>query len=328
MNAVLAPLAVGTMPAQRTPAMSLDAFVRTTRTTISDVVLAASGDMHRVELALDGKARFTVTAPRDHTCDGVARAEAEALARLSRTLSPTVARTVPTCVDVVEVGGRRCLVLTALSGEVLRPVTVPSSLAWDPVIDEQFQSVLRWLQELWACTCASEPAVVDSTLVPTLAARLGHDPRWPRVEAVVAAATQRLAATPVPSTAVHGALSPHAIRLDGARVAGVGDWSQARLPGDARADVARFVVAYAPDHVGTALHARTRYASAVRSFVTGALRSLGADPATWRETVVVGLAEAAATGEPALADDAARELWALSRGTSWTAAPLRGRSSS
>ena len=151
--------------------------------------------------------------------------------------------------------------------------------------------------------------------------------RWPASRPARALADQlapvaaRLAAGRTPRTVVHGDFWAGNVLLTGDVVTGVVDWPGGQLAGEPLGDVARFALSYAlyldrhtrpgravaghPGLRADSWGAGIRYAIAgqhwfgrvVSGFVTRALARLGAPPALWRDVLLAGIAEVAATAD-------------------------------
>ncbi len=185
-----------------------------------------------------------------------------------------------------------------------------------------FAAARQWLAGLH--DDSSEDAAPIS-LIDDLPERISR--RWPDHPATQILARElprlqaRLAAAEVPRTVVHGDFWPGNLLMTGDRVTGVVDWASGQLRGDPLRDVARFALSYAlyldrhtrpgsrvAGHPGLradgwgsgiryAIAGRHWFGQAVREFVADALTRLGAPAALWRDVLLAGLAETAATAD-------------------------------
>ncbi|MEV0732785.1 hypothetical protein [Polymorphospora sp. NPDC050346] len=275
--------------------------------------------------------------------DGIQR-EGRLLAALRDRPLGRVAGSVPEAVGFLPVDGRPALLTTAVPGTPMaagfhgwRHTARPKAVRAD------FAAAKEWLADLWEAT-AGRPAPVTllwdaldecEDRFPALGRRL-RDRLGPTAD--------RLAGHRTPRTVVHGEFWFGNLLLTGGRVTGVVEWKAAELSGEPLRDVARFAVSYAlcldrhvrpgrrvPGHPGLvadrwgaglayAFAGGGWFADLVRDYLGDALHRLRLPPELWRDVLVAGVADVAAT----TADfDSARDHWTLlSRITRESTAPL------
>jgi aminoglycoside phosphotransferase (APT) family kinase protein len=185
-----------------------------------------------------------------------------------------------------------------------------------------FAAASAWLANLHADSATEARSISLLEGVPALiTARWPHDPRASALADKLAPVAARLASAKTPRTVVHGDFWAGNILLTGEEVTGVVDWPAGSLSGEPLADVARFALSYAlylDRHTRPGRHVAghpglrvdgwgtgIRYAIAgehwfgqvVTDFVTGALTRLGVPAELWRDVLLGGLAETAATAD-------------------------------
>jgi hypothetical protein len=147
------------------------------------------------------------------------------------------------------------------------------------------------------------------------------------------------------STAVHGDLWFGNVLVGGGRVSGIVDWESAARSGDPVRDLVRFALGYAlyldrrtrPErgvrgHAGLvagewgaglefAVEGSGWFPELFQGFLRSGLERLGAEAAVWRDHVLLGLAEIAATADdPAFAARHLQLFRRLARRRAWRAA--------
>jgi aminoglycoside phosphotransferase len=182
-------------------------------------------------------------------------------------------------------------------------------------------AVSQWLRDLQLATCAGHGAVeLCDQVLSGLERRFDGDTlarRSLQVLTPIAAVFRRFHG---PKTVVHGDLWLGNVLMDHDEVAGVIDWECGQLVGEPLRDVARFALTYAlyldrQTPVGRRVRghgfasgewgAGVRYAltgcgwfpDLVKTFVASAMDRLGADPAYWRELLLIGLADVAVSAD-------------------------------
>lgn len=290
----------------------------------SIVIAASKDDNPKVTLLLipPGAARPTV-AVKVATTPGSASSvlrEAQVLRSLDRTGLGAVARTVPTVLQVIEHEGLPAMVCDVLEGTPLlvdyhawRHTARPARVRRD------FDLAREWL--------ASLPLTRPGSTLPgqpwsvRLAGRWAGDPEVAGVLESLRAAESRLSAPSLPTTLVHGDFWCGNILATGRQVTGVVDWEAAEQQGSPLRDWVRFALSYSlyldrhtrpgravPGHPGLragdwgagvhwALTGHGWYPDLVRDFLTEAVVRLGLPATCWRDAVVLGLTEVAATAD-------------------------------
>jgi len=256
------------------------------------------------------------------TTDGAAAAvetERNALARLRR-LPPELAATIPRVTDVVELDGRRGIVMTAVSGASM----TTSYMRWRHTaghdrVAAHFDAAGAWLADFQRATAVQPaPLDMDGGVCARLESRFQGETGLRDSLAALTAIHARLRRNEVPRTAVHGDLWFGNILLEGGRATGVVDWEGGEACGEPVRDLARFALMYAlfldrrtragrrvAGHAGLragsfgagveyALDGSGWFPTRFRQFLADGLERLGASPASWRDVALAGLAEVAA----------------------------------
>jgi Phosphotransferase enzyme family len=248
--------------------------------------------------------------------------EARLLVELRRRPLRRVDRTVPRHAGVFEVDGMLAVATSVVPGVPMRTTYHGFRHLRPGPVRADFAAAEDWLGALHADS-ASEVAPV--TLLDGIAERIAA--RWPEDADVRALAgklgpaTARLGSASTPRTVVHGDFWAGNLLVTAGTVTGVVDWATGELSGEPLRDVARFALSYAlyldrhtrsgsrvAGHPGLRADgwgAGIRYAIAgqhwfgdlVRDFVAGALVRLGAPAGLWRDVLLAGLAEVAATAD-------------------------------
>lgn len=275
---------------------------------------------------------LVLRAPMTAAAEEGVRREGRLLAALQERPLGRIAGTVPTPVGYLQVGGRPALLTTAVPGAPMsatyhgwRHTARPRAVRAD------FTAAQAWLVDLHAAT-AGRPGPVTllwdaldecEDRFPALGKRL-RDRLGP--------AADRLVRHTTPRTVAHGEYWFGNLLLDGGRVTGVVDWKAAELAGEPLRDVARFAVSYAlcldrhvrtgrrvPGHprlvadrwgagLAYAVAGDGWFAELVRDYLGDALHRLDLPPQLWRDLLIAGIADVAAT----TADfDSAHDHWTL-----------------
>lgn len=249
--------------------------------------------------------------------------EASFLAELHRRYLPSVDPALPRPAGLYTADGMLALATSVVPGIPMRTrYHSYRHLARPALVRADFAAAGDWLAGLQGDSMAESAPISLLDGVPELIAA-----RWPGnrearllVERLGPVAA-RLAAVRTPRTVVHGDFWAGNVLLTGDVITGVVDWPAGQLAGEPLCDVAQFALSYAlyldrhtrpgravAGHPG--LRADTwgagiRYAMAgqhwfgreVTAFVTRALTRLGAPPALWRDVLLAGMAEVAATAD-------------------------------
>lgn len=316
--------AAGTTEAPTRPGRTLAELVRASA--LRCVVLGASKDPNaKVTLLLvspDGGA--PVLAAKTPTTTAAALAverEARALREI-RALEPRlVLDAIPRVVELVEHEGWPTLVTTALVGRPLASAYFRAGhTSSRRRVRHDLEAAASWLADFQAGTAAGElPLGLVEPLPARLAARFADDPELPSDLERLVEIEARLRRETVRGAAVHGDYWLGNLLVRGGAVSGVVDWESAERVGQPVRDVVRFAVSYAlyldrrtrpgrpvrghrglrADSWGAALAFAVDgggwFPELFRAFVRDGLARLGASPAVWRDAVLAGVAEIAAT---------------------------------
>jgi hypothetical protein len=185
-----------------------------------------------------------------------------------------------------------------------------------------FTAAGSWLAALHAATAdASEPVDFAAISLSRIEDRFPDHPALATVRPRLSGAAERLAAARTPRTVVHGDFWAGNLLLRDGRVSGVVDWEAGELAGEPLRDVVRFALSYSlyldrharpgrrvPGHAGlradrfgagvvAAVCGPGWIHALVRDFVTDALTRLGAPAGLWREALLAGVAEVAASAD-------------------------------
>jgi aminoglycoside phosphotransferase (APT) family kinase protein len=162
---------------------------------------------------------------------------------------------------------------------------------------------------------------MDGGTTELLRRRFAGDPLLDERLARLSDIHSRLRSITTPRTAVHGDFWFGNVLMAGQQISGVIDWEGGAASGEPVRDLVRFALSYAlyldrhtrPGH-RVARHRGLRagewgagitwsfegegwFPDLVRGFVRGGLARLGADQRVWREAMLAGLAEVAATAD-------------------------------
>jgi hypothetical protein len=250
-------------------------------------------------------------------------AEAAVLARLPDRLDPGLLAVVPRVVDRLPTRCGDALVTTAVRG-------VPLSVRYHrwrhvsrrALVARDFDVAGRWLTRLQDATGgAPRPVDFASPLTVRIGLRFTDAPLLSRVLEHLAGIDRRLRAEATPRTVVHGDYWAGNVLTDGAEVTGVVDWEAGLARGAPVRDVARFALAYAlsldrhtrggkpvAGHAGLragswgaglhyAIDGTGWFPRLVQTFTAAHLERLGMRPARWRDVLVAGIADCAATAD-------------------------------
>lgn len=261
-------------------------------------------------------------------------AERAVLSDLHARLPEAILGSIPRFEDLGEVRGRSALVTTALPGAPMtmryhawRHTATPAAVRAD------FQAAEAWLARFQNASAGpSEPCDMDGGGTEVLRRRFAGDSQLDELLARLSAIHSRLRTSSTPRTAVHGDFWFGNLLLVGTEISGVIDWEAGGASGEPVRDLVRFALTYAlyldrhsrpgqrvAGHRGLragqwgsgvtwAFDGEGWFPDLVRDFVRRGLARLGADPDCWREAMLAGLAEVAATADHA---DFARLHWRL-----------------
>ncbi len=238
---------------------------------------------------------------------------------------PTLAVKLPTTVgaEATIAAERASLVTTALPGS---PMTTRyhawRHLATPAAVRADFLAVQTWLAKFQTASAAERaPIDMDGGTTDTLRMRFAGEPRLDGLLFRLNAVHARLRANTTPRTAVHGDFWFGNLLLVGGEISGVIDWESGSTRGEPVRDIVRFALSYAlyldrhtraghrvVGHPGLragpwgcgiawAFDGEGWFPDVVREFVQDGLKRLGADPERWREAMLAGVAEVAATAD-------------------------------
>jgi aminoglycoside phosphotransferase (APT) family kinase protein len=275
-----------------------------------------------------GLPAMAVKAPTSDGAAAAVAAEERMLLALGSRSSALIVDTVPRLLDAVDFGGRRAIVMSAVHGTPMSSRYMRRGHTADPAqVQQDFDSVLSWLELLWATT-AADPAPMDMgcEVGLALADRFHDEPGLDRDLADLRALHARLRSNVVPPTIVHGDLWFGNLLMTGRRISGVVDWEAGIASAAPARDLARFALMYAlyidrrarghrrvRGHPGLlagdwgagivyALHSDAWFPRLVQRFLRTGLERLGASPESWRDVALAGIAEVAAmTDNPTFA---------------------------
>ena len=266
---------------------------------------------------------LAVKLPTTAAAEATIAAERAVLIDLHFRLPGPILATIPRPRVLQEVRGRPSLVTTALPGS---PMTTRyhawRHLASPEAVRADFLAVERWLAKFQGASAAERmPIDMEGGATEVLRRRFAGDPRLDDVLARLNAVHARLRASSSPRTAVHGDFWFGNLLLLGGDISGVIDWEAGATRGEPLRDIVRFALSYAlyldrhtragrrvAGHRGLqagpwgsgiawAMDGEGWFPDVAREFVRDGLKRLGADPACWREAMLAGLAEVAATAD-------------------------------
>jgi hypothetical protein len=254
---------------------------------------------------------------------GVIEREARMLAQLRRLELRRTGPTLPRYVSAFDADGMLAVASSAVPGAPMRTRYHSfRHLARPGLVRADFAAAGTWLADLHADsgTAAAPVTILDG--VPEQIAG-----RWPGDQQALILAEElwklgtRLAAASTPRTVVHGDFWAGNLLVTGNIVTGVVDWAAGQVSGEPLRDVVRFALSYAlyldrhtrpgrpvaghpelrADRWGAgieyAIAGRHWFGALVRDFVAGALVRLGAPAGLWRDMLLAGLGEVAATAD-------------------------------
>ena len=254
---------------------------------------------------------------------GVIEREAQFLLQLRRLSLPRVGPTLPRPAGVFDADGLLAVATSVVPGVPMRASYHAFRHLRDPVsVRADFTAAGNWLAALHADSLAgAAPIALLDGVAEQIAARWPGDARATALAGRLGPIAARLASASTPRTVVHGDFWAGNLLVTGDTVTGVVDWASGELSGEPLRDVARFVLSYSlyldrhtrpgrkvAGHPGLRADgwgAGIRYAitgqgwfgDLVRGFVATALARLGAPARLWRDTLLAGLAEVAATAD-------------------------------
>ena len=254
---------------------------------------------------------------------GVIEREAEFLSELHRLTLRRAGPALPRPAGVFDADGLLAVATSVVPGVPMRASYHAFRHLRNPgLVRADFTAAGNWLAALHA---DSQAEVAPIALLDGVAERIAA--RWPGDTCATALAGRlgpmavRLASASTPRTVVHGDFWAGNLLVTGDTVSGVVDWASGELSGEPLRDVARFALSYSlyldrhtrpgrkvaghpglrADGWGAGIrHAVTGqgwFGDLVRGFVAGALARLGAPARLWRDTLLAGLAEVAATAD-------------------------------
>jgi phosphotransferase family enzyme len=294
--------------------------------------------------------KIPTTAPAEATI----AAEHSVLLDLHARLRSDVLASIPALKELPEAQGRPWLVTTALPGV---PMTTRYH-AWRHVsnpaaVDADFRAAEVWLAKFQSASAGPRsPLDMDGGTTELLRRRFAGDPLLDQRLARLNDIHNRLRSTTTPRTGVHGDFWFGNVLMAGKQISGVIDWEGGVASGEPVRDLVRFALSYSlyldrhtrPGHrvaghrglragewgagITWSFEGEGWFPELVRGFIRGGLERLGADPGCWREALLAGLAEVAATADHL---DFAATHWELfdrlaQRLTSSAAGPRQARS--
>lgn len=291
------------------------------------VLLAGSKDPNaKVTLVLldEYGPAFVVKAPTTREAERVVRNEGHALKALAVLPLGPLAATLPCAVGFMSFEGRSALVSTAVTGQ---PMTVAYH-AWRHTarrrhVRADFAAAGLWLGDLQSRT--AQLAAPVALVTESLNRIIGRYPKHPSlglVKRTLEGPQARLTSHSAPRTVVHGDFWCGNIMIGpiGA-VTGVVDWESCQMSGEPLRDVARFATSYAlyldrhtragkrvhghPDVRGGVfgtgilrmMRGQSWFSSIAQNYLTLALGRLGMPTDLWRDVIIGGIADVAATAD-------------------------------
>src|SRR5256712_2909050 len=270
-----------------------------------------------------GQPRFALKVPTTDRAAAALEGEMRVLLALRGRCAEPARSTIPRVVGQVEMGGRWGLLMNALPGVTMtsryhgwRHTARPGAVASD------FALAGAWLAEFHPATAGPAMALgMDQGIGVLLAGRFGAvagmDSTLRELDAIYA----RLRVHRTPRTAVHGDFWYGNLLIAEGAVSGVVDSEAGSVLGEPARDLVRFASTYAlyldrhtrpgPLVVGYrgwragsfggglvyAMEGGGWFPDLFRHFVEEGLARLGASPGCWRDAVLAGIAEVAATAD-------------------------------
>ena len=236
---------------------------------------------------------------------------------------PRVGPTLPRPAGVFDADGLLAVATSVVPGVPMRAsYHAFRHLAGPASVRADFTAAGNWLAALHADSQAgAAPIALLDGVAERIAARWPGDARATALAGQLGPMAVRLASATTPRTVVHGDFWAGNLLVTGDTVTGVVDWASGDLSGEPLRDVARFALSYSlyldrhtrpgrqvaghpglrADGWGAGIrHAITGqgwFGDLVRGFVAIALVRLGAPARLWRDTLLAGLAEVAATAD-------------------------------
>jgi len=303
--------------------LSLWDFVRASG--LQSLVLGTSKDPNAkiTVLLISPQSGQPVLAVKAPTTDQAARAieaERRVLGDLWRLQPRGVVETIPRVVDLLDFEGRPAVVTTAVQGASMTTAYLSrrhtASSGW---VAADFDAAGRWLADFQAGTVGQPaPLEMDGGVAERLRRRFPDDERLRADLARLAEICGRLRRNTLARTAVHGDFWFGNVLLVDGEVAGVVDWEAGTTAGEPVRDLVRFALMYAlyldcrtragrcvTGHarltagawgagVEYALNGTGWFPDLFRRFLGEGLARLGAEPESWRDASLAGLAEVAA----------------------------------
>jgi hypothetical protein len=266
---------------------------------------------------------FVVKIPTTRAAETVILNEGHALDALARLPLGSLSATLPRPVGFMSHEGRSALVSTALVGT---PMTVAYH-GWHHTarrrnVRRDFAAAGVWLGDLQTRTAGSRSQVsLFGDSVERISSRFAGNSRLAIVKRVLNSSAGRLGSHTTPRTVVHGDFWFGNLLMQGNHVNGVVDWESCLMSGEPLRDVARFAVSYAlyldrhtrPHHrvhghkglraeawgsgVTHLLRGRGWFSAIAQNYMTLALGRLGIPTHLWRDVLVGGIADVAATAD-------------------------------
>jgi hypothetical protein len=266
---------------------------------------------------------FVVKVPTTRPAQRAVRNEGDALSALAERRLGPLAATIPRAVGYLSSEGLVALVSTALPGV---PMTVGYH-GWRHTarrrnVRRDFAAAGAWLADLQDRTVGPRQRItLPAEASAVIRQRFRDHPDIAPVSRRLAVAAERLGAFSTPRTVVHGDYWFGNLLLRRGRVVGVVDWESAVMSGEPLRDVARFPLSYAlyldrhtragrriAGHQGlraadwgagivAMLSGDGAFAATAGGYVSAALGRLGVPGHMWREVLIAGLADIAATAD-------------------------------
>lgn len=266
---------------------------------------------------------LAIKVPTTTEAESSIAAERRVLSDMHASLPATILASIPRLEHLREVGGRPWLVTTALPGS---PMTTRyhawRHLATPAAVRDDFLMVEAWLAKFQSASAGPRgPVDMNCGQADVLRRRFAGDPMLDDQLSRLAAVHARLRTTSTPRTAVHGDFWFGNLLCAGEKISGVIDWEAGAAIGEPVRDLVRFALSYAlyldrhsraghrvAGHPGLragewgsgvtwAFDGQGWFPGLVHEFVRGGLHRLGADPDCWREAMLAGLADVAATAD-------------------------------
>jgi aminoglycoside phosphotransferase (APT) family kinase protein len=273
---------------------------------------------------------FVVKVPTTRQAQNVVRHEGNVLDALAGLRLGPLAASLPRALGYMSVEGLMALVSTAVTGT---PMTVRyhgwRHTARKRHVTRDFAAAGAWLADLQSRTSGHRrPITLLSDVTSTITSRYAKHPDLPTIRVRLAAVAARLEEHTTPRTVVHGDYWFGNLLLDedSNRVIGVVDWESGAIEGEPLRDVARFAVSYAlyldrhtraggrvvghraakhdglradlwGSGVAHAMRGGSWFADVVKVYVRAALARLGVPTWLWRDVLLAGIADVAATAD-------------------------------